>query len=133
MAVRTFRFNIKITEFSHFFPTIRIRYRINNFLSPFTGIRERINSFKEGYFPFFHVIIFLNASTTSVGTRVTFVLDKMPPRRRSANEVPVEEAYKCDRMTRLKQHMEALTQQFQVFLAVQNQQNQPQYDSSDEG
>ena len=29
--------------------------------------------------------------------------------------------------------MEALTQQLQVFMAVQNQQNQPQYDSSDEG
>ena len=49
----------------------------------------------------------------------------MLPRRRPANEVPVEEAYERDRMTRLEQQMEALTQQLQALMAVQNQQNQP--------
>ncbi|KAJ8619599.1 hypothetical protein MRB53_028128 [Persea americana] len=38
----------------------------------------------------------------------------MPPRRRPANEIPVNEAYARDRMTRLEQQMETLTQQFQI-------------------
>ena len=36
-------------------------------------------------------------------------------------------------MTQLEQQMEALTQQLQALMAVQNQQNQPQYDSGNEG
>ena len=44
------------------------------------------------------------------------------------------EAYERDHMMRLEQSMEALTQQLQaLIIAVQNQQNQPQYDSGDEG
>ena len=58
--------------------------------------------------PFFRVNMFLNASATSFGTRAVFVLDKMPPRRRPTNEVPMEEAYERDRMKRLEQQMEAL-------------------------
>ena len=57
----------------------------------------------------------------------------MSPRRRPANEVPVEKAYERDRMMWLEQQMEALTQQLQAFMAVHNQYNQPQYDSHDEG
>ena len=45
------------------------------------------------------------------------------------NEIACER----DRMTQLEQQMEALTQQLQALVAVQNKQNQPQYDSGDEG
>ena len=74
---------------------------------------------------------FLDAFATSVGTKATFVLDRMPLRRRPANEVLVEEAYDHDRMTWLEQQMEALTQQLQAFMAVQNQQNHNSYDLGD--
>ena len=48
----------------------------------------------------------------------------MPPRRCLVNEVPLEEAYERDHMKRLEHQMEALTQQLQALMAVQNQQNQ---------
>ena len=47
----------------------------------------------------------------------------MPQRRRPANEIPVDEAYERDRMTLLEHQMEALMQQLQAFMIVQNQQN----------
>ena len=58
----------------------------------------------------------------------------MLPRRRLANEVPVEEVYESDRMTWLEQQVGALTQQFQEFLATQNQhkQNHNLYDSDED-
>ena len=76
-------------------------------------------------------IFLIDSSATSVGTRAAFVLDKMPPRSRPANEVKVEEVYERDRITRLEQQVEALTKQFQAFLAAQNQHNQSHnpYDS----
>ena len=88
-------------------------------------------------FSIFHVsfvsIRFRNdINATSVGTRAAFVLAKMPPRRRPANEVPVEEVYDRDRMTRLEQQVEALTQQLGAFMAIHNQQNQRPYDLGDE-
>ena len=60
------------------------------------------------------------SATLAVGVKDTFVLAKIPPRRRLANEVPVEEMYDRDRMTRLKQQVEALTQQLGTFLAIHN-------------
>ena len=77
-------------------------------------------------------IFLLNASATSVGTRAVFVLDKMPPWRRPTNEVKVKEVYECDRITRLEQQVDALTKQFQAFLAAQNQHNQ-NYNPYDSG
>ncbi|KAJ8625639.1 hypothetical protein MRB53_034169 [Persea americana] len=56
----------------------------------------------------------------------------MPPRRRPANEIPVEEAYARDRMTRLEQQMEMLMQQFQAFMAYQNHQNHNAHDAGDD-
>ena len=58
----------------------------------------------------------------------------MPPRRRPANEGLGKEVYNCGHMMRLKQQVEALTQQFQAFLATQNQQNQNHnpYDSDED-
>ena len=47
--------------------------------------------------------LFIDASATSVDIRAAFVLDNMSPRRRLANEGPVEEVYDCDSMTRLEQ------------------------------
>ena len=47
--------------------------------------------------------------------RVVFILVKMPPRRRLANEVSVDEVYDRDCMTRLEQQVEALTQQLGAF------------------
>ena len=52
----------RISVLSLFFPTIGILYRINDFLCPFTSVREQINSFKEDCFPFFCVIIFQTLS-----------------------------------------------------------------------
>ena len=75
---------------------------------------------------------FLDASTTSFGTKGTFVLDKMLPSRHPVNEVPVKEVYERDRMTQLEQRVAILTQQFQVFLANHNQQNHYPYDSGND-
>ena len=56
----------------------------------------------------------------------------MPPRRRPDNKVPIEKMYDNDRITRLEQQVEALTQQLGAFLAIHNQQNQSPYDSDNE-
>ncbi|KAJ8639403.1 hypothetical protein MRB53_016097 [Persea americana] len=56
----------------------------------------------------------------------------MPPRRRAANEIPIEEAYARDHMTRLEQQMEMLMQQFQAFMANQNHQNHNAHDAGDD-
>ena len=63
---------------------------------------------------------FVDTFATLVGTRATFILDKMPPRRCLTNEVHVEETYERDHMARLEQQMEALMQQFQAFFAIEN-------------
>ena len=75
---------------------------------------------------------FLDTSTASIGIRARFILDKMPPRRRPANEVPVEEVYDHDCMTRLKQRIEAFNQQYQTFFATQNQHNHNPYNLGDD-
>ncbi|KAJ8628161.1 hypothetical protein MRB53_021468 [Persea americana] len=56
----------------------------------------------------------------------------MPPRRRPANEITVEEAYALDRMMRLEQQVEMLMQQFQAFIANQNHQNHNAHDAGDD-
>ena len=103
MAINLSRINKNVQSFLSFFQLSEFFHRINDFWSLFTGIRKWINSLKEGCFPLFHVISFLDASATSVGTKVVFVLDKMLQRRRPANEVWSEEAYERYRMTRLEQ------------------------------
>ena len=56
----------------------------------------------------------------------------MPPRRRPTNEVPVEEVYDHDRMTRLGQRIEAFKQQSQAFFATQHRQNHNPYNLGDD-
>ena len=77
-------------------------------------------------------IFLIDTSATLVGIRDRFILDKMPPRRHPANEVLVEEVYECDHMMWLEQQVEVLTQQFQAFLANQNQQNHNPHGSCDD-
>ena len=48
----------------------------------------------------------------------------MLPKRCPTNEVPIEEVHDRDRMMWLEQQIEALTQKFLVFVAIQIQQNQ---------
>ena len=60
----------------------------------------------------FHVDLFIDTSATSVGIRDVFVLNKMPPKKRLTNKIPIEEVYERDCITRLEQQVEVLTQQF---------------------
>ena len=77
-------------------------FKSTNFDALLIGIREQINSLKEGYCHSFVQICFLNTSTTSVCIRDTFVPNKMSPRRHLANQVLVQEVYDNDRMTQLE-------------------------------
>ena len=55
-------------------------------------------------------VFLIDASATSVGTKVVFVIDKMLLKRRPAHEGPAEEVYERDRTMQLEQQVEVLTQ-----------------------
>ena len=47
-------------------------------------------------------IFLIDVFATSIGIRVRFFLDEMPPRIHPTNEVQVEEVYECDHMMQLE-------------------------------